>query len=122
MEERRKYVRISDSLMVSYQKMLDSFKASCRSVDISENGIRLSISQRIEPGSVLKLWVNLEGIMSPIEALGEVVWLKERIDAKSVFDIGIKFLEIDDEDRSKLCEHIRKISKGKESRKIDWIG
>lgn len=126
MEEKRHSVRVSKSLVVGYQRLLEFLKTSTHSLDISEGGIRLSVCQRMEPGYVLKLWIDLDDAhtLKPIEAVGEVVWLKETNNAKFPFEIGIKFIQISSDDCKKLSEHIRKISgeSGESTNNVEWIG
>lgn len=122
MVERRRHTRIDKTINVGYQKISDSLRVSCCGVNISEGGIRLSVFQRIEPETVLKLWIHFEGVIKPNELIAKVVWLREKEEAKFPFEAGVKFINIALQERNKFLEHIKKISDAGDSLKITWIG
>lgn len=121
MEERRYHVRINESLSVSYQVLKDFLRPSSHSVDISEGGIRLSVYQRLEQGCALKIWVHTSNSVTPIMALGEVVWSRQKSDARYPFELGIKFIKVDPTELKKLSGYIKKLSPEEKPAKIELL-
>jgi c-di-GMP-binding flagellar brake protein YcgR len=107
MEERRQYFRKNKSLAVAYQIQKGFLKIGSRSQDVSEAGMRLSVSQRLPPGVALDLEIRPEDSL-PILATGEVVWLKERDSFRFPFEAGIRFTEIAPAGRNRIiCELLK---------------
>ena len=73
-KERRRYVRISDSLRISYRLAADALRTNCRSTDISEGGIRFSLYEKLEIGDTLKLEIQLKDSVEPLYAVGRIAW------------------------------------------------
>jgi len=122
MDERRRYIRIDESLKISYRVVSppDGWGNST-SMNISEGGISFPIDQRLLPGLILDLRVNLSGSMEPIEATGEVIWINNRTTAQFPYVVGVKFVKIDLRGRDRIYYHIhRRIDEGKPS-DIGWI-
>jgi c-di-GMP-binding flagellar brake protein YcgR len=118
MQERRKFIRINESLKVRYQ-VLRSFRlVTSHSKDFSEGGIRLPVIQRLQPGMVLEIEIYFPQYQKPAVATGEVVWIREIEDLKFPFVVGIKFINIDAASLNKIRNYIR----SKDSDKyIGWI-
>ena len=95
--ERRKFPRFSVDLPVEYEQ-IDSFIPAGRALDISEGGLLIYFSERMEIGQHLKLRLFFSAIgsdLSAIEAFVEVVWVE--IDADKGFGdyrSGVKFIYI----------------------------
>ena len=95
--ETRKFLRFSVDLPVEYEK-INSFIPAGRVLDISEGGLLIYFSERMEIGQHLKLrffFSALGSNLKAIEALVEVVWVE--IDAgKELGDYrsGVKFIYI----------------------------
>lgn len=121
MEERRKYVRIDNSLSVSYRVLKSYLTSSSHSRNISEGGISLPINHKFDPGVVLALKIQIIEWDISIKAVGEVVWIKELKDAAFTFLTGIKFIEIDPEGYAKLRKYIIKLNQVTKPVKIDLL-
>jgi len=120
MKDRRQYVRINKTLILTYRPTRDYLKSSAKSIDISPGGIRFPLRQRLEPGSFLKLEIISDTVGRPIPLTGEVVWIKEQELSPLPFEIGVRFLEItadDLENLQRICYHQK--SSGP---RINWLG
>lgn len=118
-KERRKFVRFSKKLPVSL-----TFAEKTQSIyhifskNISGEGICLQVPEILPEGSILDLKIDIPGLNHPIQARGEVVWLKEegpagiqQKAAKRIFNAGIKFLKLGIRERQYLYKYLQAISK-----------
>ncbi len=111
MEEKRKYFRVDNALSVSYRILKGYFVSSSRSRNVSEGGICLAMHQKFDPGVVLALKIHILEWDVSIKAVGEVVWLIEKMDRDYTFLAGIKFIDIPPKDYEKLCRYIEQLKK-----------
>jgi len=109
-EERRRYVRISDSLKINYRIATYALRSNCRSADISEGGIRFNLYQKLEIGATLKLEIYLKDSAEPLSAIGRVAWTKETPGKEYPFEAGIEFNVFAPSFRSEIKNHIQSIS------------
>lgn len=122
MEERRKYIRINESLAVHYQILKAFMKSGSRSKDISGGGICFPVLQNIPVGTILELEIESPQIVRSIKATGMVKWIKKRENLQFPYEIGVEFINIDSTDRNNLINYIKERAKDKESPDIDWLG
>jgi len=96
--ERRKHPRFSVALPIDYWSMDKSRNRHGRTIDLSEGGSLLYLSEMMEIGQVLKL--KLFMISGPdiasVEALAqvEVVWQDIYLGKEGDYRVGVKFIEI----------------------------
>ena len=90
-KERRRHVRISDSLKINYRLAADALRTNCRIANISEGGIRFNLYQKLEIGDTLKLEIHLKDSSEPIYAIGMVAWTREASGKEYPFEAGIEF-------------------------------
>ena len=99
MQERRMFQRIEDIVSVRYTTRKGKLKYVTLVKDLGGGGIRLSLAERLGPGTVVDLEIAIPDDPKPFAAVGEVVWQEEvNISGESVgryYDTGIKFTEID---------------------------
>jgi len=99
MQERRMFQRIEDIVSVRYATREGKPKDVTSVKDLGGGGIRLSLAEKLEPGTVVDLKITIPDDPKPFTALGEVVWQEEvNISGESIgryYDTGIKFTEID---------------------------
>ncbi|MGD2084136.1 MAG: PilZ domain-containing protein [Chromatiales bacterium] len=69
--------------------------------DISLTGIRLLSPESFPVASRLRLEIDVEGELSPIQAIGTVVWIGQLPEANR-WRIGLKFTELSDEARLRI--------------------
>ena len=111
--ERRKFPRFSVDLPVEYEQ-IDSFIPAGRVLDISEGGLLIYFSERMEIGQHLKLRLFFSALgsnLKAIEALVEVVWTE--IDAGQRlgdYRSGVKFIYITPEDMNWLKDFLINLS------------
>ena len=97
MIERRKYIRLSSSVNITYKRADPNDKhkvAACK--DIGGGGICLAVDTRFSPGTVLELKILLPGEEFAIPATGQVVWVDAEQTGSKTFSYyaGIKFTSI----------------------------
>jgi len=103
--ERRTFPRFSVDLPVEYEQ-IDSFIPAGRVLNVSEGGLLIYFSERMEIGQHLKLRLFFSASgpnLKVIEALVEVVWIE--IDAdKGLADYrsGVKFIHITQTDMNSI--------------------
>jgi len=99
MQERRMFQRIEDIVSVRYTARKGKPKDATSVKNLGGGGIRLSLAEKLEPGTVVDLKITIPDDPRPFPAVGEVVWQEEVIiSGESVgryYDTGIKFAEID---------------------------
>ncbi len=110
-KERRRYPRLRGAeveyTVISKKKL----KVISLTENISAVGIRILASERIKIDTVLDLKIYVPRFSQPIHAMGRVVWVKASgfIKRKELrrghFDIGVKFIEISEDDRSEINKH-----------------
>ena len=92
MKERRRYVRINESIRISYRIVQGSLKTDSQCIDISEGGIRLPVFQEMEVGTILELRVHISEFSHPLFLIGKVVWIRKKPVGEFRFVAGIRFL------------------------------
>jgi c-di-GMP-binding flagellar brake protein YcgR len=107
-DERRGSERLNVSLEVKY--FINGKTANVKSMDISASGIRLTLDEKMERGTILRLEIKMPGQNRIIKASGEIVWSKEAAEegkaTKRLFNTGIKFLKLGKNDEKKLFDFI----------------
>ncbi|KPU28197.1 hypothetical protein TR13x_02350 [Caloranaerobacter sp. TR13] len=108
--QERNYYRLSVKLDVQkkYNLKLDDNEKevveNCIVKDISGGGIRVLCNFKHSVGDLIKLQVSISDFS--IIALGTVVRVHEIENNNFKFSLGIKFIEIEDEDRERLIKYI----------------
>ncbi len=102
--ERRKHPRFSCDLPVEYWQIENPKGHPGRTVDISEGGLLLYISEEIKIGQNLrvKLFFDSGLGLKTIEAQVQVVWKDFRLEKEGYYRIGVRFIDISSEDVEKL--------------------
>ncbi len=110
--ELRKYPRYSLELPIEYWETNLPRNHRGRTVNISEGGLMLFVSEGMEIGQNLrvKIFSGSSLTLGFIEAQVEVVWRDMHWMNEEDFRIGVKFVDISPEDRKKLEELLKKAS------------
>lgn len=113
--ELRKYPRYSLELPIEYWETNLPRNRRGRTGNISEGGLMLFISERMEIGQNLRVRIFFGSSlrMGFIEAQVEVVWRDTHWMHEEDYRIGVKFVDISPEDRKKLEELLKKASLSK---------
>jgi c-di-GMP-binding flagellar brake protein YcgR len=84
--------------------------------NIGAGGVKVVIEEKLEISSIVELRIYLE--REPIVCKGRVVWVLDKVtssaEQKAVYDTGIEFYEIKEEDRMRINNFVRAITSGKE--------
>lgn len=105
-EERRGFLRVDESVPLTYHKIESTAAKTTQTVDISGGGVKIILSEPIEKGAVVQLKLNLPNLLSPIFCVGKVMWCgKENISGVKKVICGIAFLDIHPQDRKSIVEY-----------------
>ncbi len=103
-QERRKIPRIKIRAPVRYQiKSSKSYGAALTS-DFSQEGLRFTCDEYVSPQTEFVLEVFLAELTRNIHANGRVVW-SQRLPHSNRYQLGIKFTEIENEDKKCISEY-----------------
>lgn len=107
--ERRRSERINSLVAVRYASESGEIKGNSFTEDISESGIGFPIDGRIPRGTKLDLAIMLEKEpKKEIHAVATVIWSRRNTQHwKSRYTAGVKFFDIDREDKDRLLEYAR---------------
>jgi len=104
-KEKRKKPRISGSVIeYSFADDVDN-RITAFMKDVSMGGTCIYVHEDIQEGSELQLFLHLFGCEQPLETKGKVVW-KKSSKFLHCFDIGIMFIEMDEENSNRLEQYI----------------
>src|SRR5215475_4173806 len=67
-----------------------------RSVNLSVGGVYVESERVLDPGAQVEMKVNLRDGGSPLEARGEVVWVKSQEDESAKAGMALRFLALDE--------------------------
>lgn len=103
--EKRKHPRFYLSLPVEFRLINVPQVRGAMIVNASETGVLIQSPNSVPPGAKLDIAVLFsEGFeLANFETLAEVVWTKARpYEGKQGYELGLKFIQISNEDRQKL--------------------
>ena len=92
--ERRKFPRAAEPLDAQCRVEGDLAATWMRMtiVNLSAGGLRVRLSQAIDPGARLKLKIKLPGVPQVLELRGGVIW--NQLQASEVVEHGIEFADL----------------------------
>ncbi len=107
MDERRHFARVDHQLLVEYTHR-DSANAKddegmAKTLDMSVQGLLLTLPRRVEVGGELELALDLDGTV--VEVAGRVVRCEPA--AEGMFDAGIELTHVSDEYRDALERYFK---------------
>jgi len=113
MGEKRKFARLNLNVRVDWRKTDETVDVLGKFLDatrnISAGGLCLSLGEELQVGDKLYLKMELPS-KQIISAKGQVVWVSQfEVDDrgyKKMYNTGIKFIEIRDEDRQEINEFV----------------
>jgi len=102
MEERRQFIRVGATMALHYRvtQSLATGTIPKLETNMSAGGMRLPLTQQLEPGTQLALEVILPG-QAPIQAKAEAIWSARR-DNGGLYEAGLRFIQVDQSDQDKL--------------------
>jgi c-di-GMP-binding flagellar brake protein YcgR len=115
--ERRKNPRFSIDLPIEYYRTESSIAISSRTGNLSEGGLLVYLSERVEVGQHLDLklfFAPVSESMQTMEALAEVVWVNlENLETSGLlasYRCGLKFIDVNPMDMEKLKAFLKSLA------------
>jgi len=98
--DKRKYFRFNVELAVHYRQLesLKAYKLTCTE-DMSERGIRITLPEYFEPGTLLELTIDIPHEEHGITAIGRIIWVKKDL-LMQVFTVGLALVHIKETDKT----------------------
>ena len=104
-EERRRAPRVKGTVVEYFTDGDETSKKKAFIRDVSVYGICIYVLDSIRVGDTLGLDIYFFGSEAPLRVNGKVVW--RSVDQLSGYkNLGIEFIEVKEEDRQKLSDHI----------------
>jgi len=102
--ERRKHPRFSVDLPVEYWQTNNLKSRASRTINVSEGGLLLHLSEELEIGQNFRLKLSIDSGpgLNSIEALVQVLWKDTSLGKDGDHRIGVKFVDISPGDMDKL--------------------
>jgi c-di-GMP-binding flagellar brake protein YcgR len=103
--EKRKYRRFNIDLPLEYSRLHSPVNQRGRTINVSEGGLLIYFSEKLEIGQLLKLklFFPSDPSLNTIEAVAEVVWQDIHLgEGWGDYRLGVKFTDISAEDMTKL--------------------
>ncbi|MFH1190812.1 MAG: PilZ domain-containing protein [Candidatus Omnitrophota bacterium] len=91
--ERRKYLRVPESLRVVYEILPGVEVKEYLTKDISQRGLRFLTHEFISKGSCLKIQISFPKTLFSFEALVRCVWVRE-MPFSDDFEVGVEFIDL----------------------------
>jgi hypothetical protein len=98
-KEKRRAKRSNLLLDIKYKREKDEEWKSAVTKDVSISGLRILISESLDKREKISLKIKIPEEQWPLVAEAEVIWVKQ---VNNEYEIGLKFIKINDADRSKL--------------------
>jgi c-di-GMP-binding flagellar brake protein YcgR len=77
--------------------------------DISQGGICIRLLEKFQPGTILELNFSMQRLNKLIIAKGRIVWVRQfSVGISRIYESGIEFVSINDEDRKTIGEFVGK--------------
>jgi len=97
--ERRKFVRINANFIVSYY--VYPYEINKKDLTLSRNislgGICFTTDKFYNKGTILHITLKLPKIVKTVACLGQVVYVLREKSKNSLYDLGVKFIQVADE-------------------------
>ena len=128
--DQRRFRRVSEQVSIDVNELTyplpDNDGQPAEGRNIGEEGICFAIERSFAPGAVLSLKIRLVGwqrhkrsvavlidddqAAAPLTVVAEVVWCRQTHSAPDRFEVGVKFLNIYEDDYRALCAHLKEIA------------
>lgn len=114
--ERRRFPRISYPCWIKIKKKMSSSEYFTHTENIGCGGICVILKESLSLFQELELELDLEDMRPFVKCEGRVVWVIKRAQYRlrrpSCFDIGIEFVNLKPEDRTRIQNLIREYASG----------
>ncbi len=111
--ERRKHPRFNIDLPIEYSLLPSSATHSGRALNVSEGGLLVYLSEKVEINQLLqlRLFFPSGSELNKIELIAEVVWRDIHLGKDwGDYRCGVRFVDISSEGLSKLKRFLRSLS------------
>lgn len=111
--ERRGYIRVSESLSVSYTPV-DATQRQYKSVakSISGGGIKLPLKEELAVGTLLSLKLELLKAKKKIQFEARIVWVRPNPkDRNFPYEGGLEFINISSAERTMLSNYVQYLNR-----------
>lgn len=110
MQERRRHIRVQSPVLVEFPSPGTMKTERSFTQDVSESGMRFPTTVKLSVGQELPLTLELPFNEAPLQATGEVTWVREisRLGAPQ-YEVGVRFRWIEDPDRQRLTRHLKNL-------------
>ncbi|MFH1784109.1 MAG: PilZ domain-containing protein [bacterium] len=107
MKERRQYIRIKARLYIRYKSLEDEkIEGHCWSRDISVAGIGVLIKEKLNPGMLMELTIDIQDKQRPLIVRTKVYWQVENPQdeeaSEKLYRTGMVFVDIGDEKTNRI--------------------
>jgi c-di-GMP-binding flagellar brake protein YcgR len=110
-DERRKYIRVKSNFNVKIdidaKKIRHFFSNVGKSIDISGSGVLFRYNKLVELGTIIKLTFLMPNSFDFFEGKAKVVRTEINPDNKT-YDIGIVFIDLNEDDKGTLNYYVTK--------------
>ena len=93
MIERRKYIRIPESLPIVYEVVPGETRKEYITKDISQSGMRFLINEFVPKDSHLKIKISFHGTLFNFEAWVKCMWIR-KMPYSDRYEIGVEFIDM----------------------------
>ena len=102
--ERRKHPRFSVGLPIEYCRMTSSKTRPGHTVNVSEDGLMVSLSEQIDIGENLdmRLYFSWGADLNTITTIVQVIWVANEEKEDGHYRYGVNFIDISPEDMDRL--------------------
>jgi len=106
MLEKRRFIRIPDNSIISYQLLTTAKIEDYVTEDISQGGVKFFLHEFVPKGSLLKIKISFEKMHLSIESLVKVAWIREDTLGQR-YEAGVEFVEMPQEAARYLVKYIK---------------
>ncbi|MBU0547308.1 MAG: PilZ domain-containing protein [Candidatus Omnitrophica bacterium] len=106
MQERRRYIRVPESLQIAYEILPAETIKWYLTKDISQGGIRFLTHEFISKDSRLRIRITFPKTLFSFEALVRCMWIRE-MPYSEEFEIGVEFMNLPFEVLKYLIDYIK---------------
>lgn len=120
--DRRNFIRIDANFVVSYYVYPGNIDKTDMTLtrNVSLGGFCFTTDKNFPVGTILHITLRLPKVTKLIEVLTEVVYIQQEMNKKLLFDIGVKFIQVEDDDLYILEKIIKACASTKTKLKIDY--
>jgi c-di-GMP-binding flagellar brake protein YcgR len=120
-ENKRRYERLRSYCLVRYNRVDDQSNPTGKMTNvknISEGGLMLTSYEPLPISATIKVCINLPGREKPLETFAKVMRCVRVSEEEDVYHVGIAFLDIADQDRREISQHVDMILQDKRMKKL----